>query len=311
MKLVVQIPCLNEEKTIEQVINQIPKKIKGIDEILVLIIDDGCSDRTCEIAEKLGCIILSNKKNMGLGNSFRFGQMKALELGADILVNTDGDDQYPGKYITDLVRKLIDCDADIVIGDRETSKIEHFSPIKKFLQFLGSKTVNVLSDNSVKDTVSGFRAYSKEALIELNVTSKFSYVIDTIIQASKKNLKIEEILIKTNRPTRKSRLFKNIFEHIKKSTTDMVRVYVMYEPLKFFTLSGLFFLFLSLVLFLRFLFYYLAGYDGLIQSLIISGVLFGVFLSLLGLGIIGDINNKNRMLLEEIIINQRREKFEK
>lgn len=201
MKLVVQIPCYNEEKTLRRVLLEIPKKIKGIDIIETQIIDDGSTDKTVEVARKFGVDrIIKHKINKGLGISFTDGVNTALRYGADILVNTDGDNQYPGKYIKDLVRPIINEGAEVVIADRQTNKVKHFSKNKKFLQKLGSAVVRYLSGTNVPDAVSGFRAYSREALLEINTISKFSYCIDTIVQAGKKGLKIVSVPITINKP---------------------------------------------------------------------------------------------------------------
>lgn len=307
MKLVIQIPCFNEEKTLPDVIKDIPKKIKGIDEIILLVIDDGSTDNTIEVAKKLGCRVVSHKKNLGLAKAFKTGVEEALRLNADILVNTDGDNQYKGEYITNLVSNMIDKNADIVVGNRQTSKIPHFSLTKKFFQYLGSFTVRFISDCKITDTVSGFRAYSREAMLKLNVTSNFSYVLDTLIQATKKDLLLTEVIVATNPPTRKSRLFSNMFQHIKKSSTELFRVYFLYESFKtFMILSSIFFL-SGLFLVLRFFFYYFQGYSGFIQSLIISSLLLGFSFLLFSIAIIGDILSKNREINEEVLYLKKRE----
>jgi glycosyltransferase involved in cell wall biosynthesis len=239
VKLTINIPCLNEEKTLGLVLKELPTKIEGIDEIEVQIVDDGSRDKTVEVAKKFGCLIIKHKNNKGLGNAFRTGVETALGRGCDIFVNTDADNQYPSKYIPNLVKPVLAGKADLVIGNRNTSKIKHFSLFKKVFQIFGSWLVRKLSGSKVQDTVSGFRAYSKEALLQLNVVSKFSYCLDTIVQASKKNLAIVEIPIHTNAPTRKSRLFTNIFQHMWKSGCNLLRCYVMYEPFKTFILISL------------------------------------------------------------------------
>jgi glycosyltransferase involved in cell wall biosynthesis len=187
MKLIVQIPCYNEEVTLGDVLCEIPKQIDGVSVIETMIIDDGSSDATIEVAKKMGVDhILIHGNNRGLGNAFRSGMEKALQEGADILINTDGDNQYPGKYIPDLVKKMLETKAHIVMGDRQTKQIAHFSPLKKFFQWLGSFLVRLLSGTKIPDSVSGFRAYSREALLRLNVTSEFSYAVDTLVQAGSK-----------------------------------------------------------------------------------------------------------------------------
>ncbi|MDQ7010101.1 MAG: glycosyltransferase [Candidatus Gracilibacteria bacterium] len=302
MKLIIQIPCFNEEKTLLSVLEELPTKIKGISKIETQIIDDGSSDKTIEVASSFGVnYILKHKKNSGLGNAFRTGIDNALLNGADILVNTDGDNQYPGKYISKLVQPIIEEKADIVMGNRQTSKIKHFSLIKKFFQWFGSLIVRALSGTNVPDSVSGFRAYSRESLFKLNVTSDFSYAVDTLIQAGNKNLKITDVLITTNKPTRPSRLFKNIFDHMNKTAQILLRVYAMYNPLKIFFNIGTMFFVLGSIGIIRFLYFYFTviGHTGKIQSLVISGVLIIIAIQFFALGIIGDLISKNRKLIED------------
>jgi glycosyltransferase involved in cell wall biosynthesis len=303
MKLIIQIPCYNEEKTLPLVMRDMPRAITGVDVIETQIVDDGSSDKTVEVARQLGVThIVSYVGNKGLGNAFKRGVAHALAAGADILVNTDGDNQYKSSDIPRLVIPIVHRKADIVIGNRQTAKIKHFSPVKKFLQWLGSSVTQYLSGLRVPDAVSGFRAYSRESLLEINVTSDFSYVLDTIIQASKKRLKIGYVDIEVNAPTRPSRLFKGMFQHIKKSTSNLLRVYAMYEPLKTFATAGALFLVLGLYPFGRFVYFYLqsAG-QGHIQSLIVGTTFIVIGVQFFGLGIIGDLIAKQRRLLEDIL----------
>ncbi|MDD2870769.1 MAG: glycosyltransferase family 2 protein [Candidatus Gracilibacteria bacterium] len=312
MKLIIQIPCYNEEKTLPMVLNELPKQIEGINVIETQIIDDGSTDDTVRVARELGVNhIVSYIGNKGLGYAFKTGIENALKHGADIVVNTDGDNQYPGKYIADLVKPIIDRKADIVIGNRQTAKIKHFSPLKKLLQFIGSALVRYLSETKVTDSVSGFRAYSRESLLRLNVVSRFSYVLDTIIQAGKKGLVIIDVVMETNPPTRNSRLFKNIWQHIKKSTADMIRIYAMYEPLKIFLVLSLPFLLVGSIGIFRFMyyFYFTDMGSGMIQSLVLSGISMTIFVSLASMGIIGDLIHKSRMIQDDIIYNQKINKY--
>jgi len=309
MKLIVQIPCLNEQETIETVINQIPTHIDGIDEIEILIIDDGSEDRTVEIARSLQVDhIIQNVGNKGLGISFQKGMQYVLDQGADILVNTDGDDQYPGRYISDLVQPILNNRADIVIGDRQTNQVKHFSPIKRLFQWFGTKVVILLSgENNLKDAVSGFRAYSREAMLEINITEKFSYTLDATIQASDKRLKLESIPFTINPPTRPSRLFKNMWVHIRKSGFGALRTFAFYKPVRVFVgLGGIFFL-IGVIPILRFLYDYFFSSDGSgkIQSLIIGSTLISVAFNLFALGIIGDLLGRNRKLIEKILLKQK------
>jgi glycosyltransferase involved in cell wall biosynthesis len=242
MKLVVQVPCLNEEETLPLVLKSIPKKIVGISEIIITIIDDGSTDKTVEIAKKHGVKhIIHHRRNMGLARSFRDGVDYALELGADIIVNTDGDNQYPQEKITDLVQPILKGEADIVVADRQTHTIEHFSPLKKGLQRFGSWIVNKAADTNLPDAASGFRAYSRTSLLRLNIVTEFSYCMETIIQAGHKRMAITSIPIKTNAKTRESRLFKNMWQHIFYSSSAIIRSYLMYKPNFIFINGGIVF----------------------------------------------------------------------
>lgn len=305
MKLIVQIPCLNEEKTLPLVIKSIPKKIKGIDEIEILIIDDGSTDNTSKVAKKLGVHhIVRHTQNKGLALSFADGIHTALLKGADIIVNTDADNQYPQKDIPKLIKPILDGKAEIVIADRQTNKIAHFSPLKKVLQKLGSKMVRKLSGTQVPDAVSGFRAYSRAAAIELNIVTDFSYVIETIIQAQYKRLAIASIPVKTNAPTRKSRLFRNMFEHIRHSTASMLRIYSMYRPLTFFVLVGTLVTLIGSIAAIRFVYFFIIGEGaGHIQSLIFASIFIMVGFQIFMTGLIGDLIGINRKL-EESILNR-------
>lgn len=302
MKLIIQIPCYNEEKTLPLVLDTIPKHIPGIDIIETQIIDDGSTDHTADIARQKGVTyIVSYIGNKGLGKAFKRGVDNALDKGADILVNTDGDNQYNSSEITKLVQPILNKKADIVIGNRNPGKLAHFSPIKRLLQKIGSCTIAFLTGMYIPDAVSGFRAYSRQALKELNVTSDFSYVLDTTIQAGKKRIAITYVDISANPPTRPSRLFKNIWQHIKRSGSNMIRVYTMYEPLKVFLSIGLFFLIIGLYPISLFLYFYFKGEgSGHIQSLILSIMFVIIGIQFIGLGIIGDLLEKQRRITEEI-----------
>ena len=312
MKLIIQIPCLNEEKTLPQVLKEIPKEYKGIKKTEIVIIDDGSTDKTAEIAKKHGCTILKHKKNKGLGNAFKTGLEYALEQRADILVNTDADNQYPSRYIKNIIEPIIKNEADVVISDRQTHKIRHFSPLKKMFQKIGSGLVRKLTKTDVKDTVSGFRAYNKNAMLNLHITTKFSYVLDTIMQLSKKNMRIVNIPITTNKPTRKSRLFKNMYQHMIKSGMNILRLYAVYEPFKTFTFFSLIFFLPGLALATRFLYYFSQGQgDGYIQSLIATAILIITAVILFTLGIIGELLKTNRTLIEEQYTYQKKREYEK
>ncbi len=302
MKLIIQIPCYNEEKTLPDVLAELPKNIPWIDSIETQIIDDGSTDNTIEVAQQLWVDhILVHKMNAWLGNAFRTGVENALTQWADILVNTDGDNQYPWSYIENLVQWIITGKSDIVMWDRQTQNIEHFGVVKKFFQKFGSYVVRQLSGTNVSDSVSGFRAYSRDSLLKLNITSSFSYAVDTIIQAWNKGLRVSSVKITTNKPTRDSRLFKNMFHHMYATWQIILRVYSMYNPLKIFSILGSFFFIFGSIGCIRFLYYYTLFPDntGKIQSLIISGVLIILAFQFYGLGIIGDLISKNRKLIED------------
>lgn len=300
MKLIIQIPCYNEEETLPQTFHDLPKSIDGIDEIEVLIIDDGSTDKTIQVAKELGVNhIVVNKKNMGLARSFRKGIEECLNQGADIIVNTDGDNQYAGWDIHKLTKPIQEHTADIVIGDRETHKIDHFSKAKKLMQWFGSAVVRKLAGIWVPDAVSGFRAISREAAIKLNVVSSFSYTIEMVIQAGKRDLEVHSVPVETNTKTRESRLFKSIPSFVGRQLSTIVRMYAMYQPLKVLFILGSILTFIGLIPITRFIFlFYTSGGDGHMQSLVLGGVfvLMG-FISFLA-GILADLISFNRQLLE-------------
>lgn len=315
MKLVVQVPCLNEEQTLPLVLGSIPKKIKGIDSIEILIIDDGCTDRTIEIAKDFGVEhFVVHPRNKGLAKSFHDGVNKALEMGADIVVNTDGDNQYPQERIADLVQPIVEGKADVVIADRQTAKIKHFSQGKKLLQKIGTKVLNVAAGTNVADAPSGFRAYSRDSLMQLNVVTRFSYTMETIIQAGNKNMSIVSVPVETNAKTRESRLFKNSWEHIRKSGIAITRAFIMYRPYVLFVSLAIFLGLLGLIPFCRYMYFFIfkhAEASGHIQSLLLGSVLMvGGFVSL-AMGVIADLTRINRTLLEDILEQTRRNRFDK
>lgn len=313
MKLVVQVPCLNEEKTLPLVLQSIPKKIDGIDEIIVLIIDDGSADKTIDVAKAHGVKhFVRHAKNMGLALSFQDGVNEALSLGADIVVNTDGDNQYPQDRISDLVQPILQGQADIVIADRQTAKIAHFSPLKKLLQRFGSFVVNKAAGTDIPDAASGFRAYSRTSLMKLNIITRFSYCMETIIQAGNKRIPIASIPVTTNPKTRESRLFKSTWQHVVKSGSAIVRAYIMYRPyVLFVSLSALFFL-IGVIPFARYLGFVFAGEGaGHLQSLVFGVVfLVGALISLT-LGVIADLIRINRILTEDQLEHAKEMRFNK
>ncbi len=308
MKLIVQIPCYNEEHTLPETVADIPRQIEGIDQVEVLIIDDGSRDRTVEVAREIGVDhIVHNKRNVGLARTFRKGIDACLVRGADIIVNTDGDNQYAGADIPKLVEPILAGRADMVIGDRQTDKVPHFSALKKLLQRLGSGVVRKLAGIWVPDTVSGFRAFSREAAIRLNVVSSFSYTIETVIQAGKRQLTVESVHIRTNPKTRDSRLFKSIPHFIQNSVGTMVRMYAMYQPLRVFFFLGAAMTLLGLLPILRFLlFYFTSGGAGHVQSLLLGSVLVILGFITFLVGLVADLISFNRQLLEMTLERVRR-----
>jgi glycosyltransferase involved in cell wall biosynthesis len=308
MKLIIQIPCFNEEDTLPSVVSEIPRVIAGIDVVEVLVIDDGSSDRTVLIARELGVDhIVRHGTNQGLARAFRTGLNECLALGADIIVNTDGDNQYAGADIPLLVRPILDGQADIVIGDRQTQNAEHFSFVKKRLQGWGSFVVRALSGTTVPDAVSGFRAISREAALHLNIISPFSYTIEMLIQAGTKQLNIKSVPIRTNAPTRTSRLAKGMLRFVFRSAGTMVRIYSMYRPLSTFSYIGATVLVIGVLPIFRFIYFYSIGQGGgHIQSLVLGGVLVIVGFMVLMIGLVADLINFNRQLIEITLEKVRR-----
>ena len=308
MKLVVQIPCYNEEETLGRTLQDIPKEIEGVDVIETLVIDDGSTDGTLEVAREHGadCIVhLTNNK--GLATGFVVGLDRALKLGADIIVNTDGDNQYCAKNIPDLIKPILEGKADIVIGNRDIEKIEHFSYLKKKLQKVGSWVVRHISYTNVPDTTSGFRAFSRDAAIRLNVVSEFTYTLETLIQAGKKNISIQNITVETNEKLRESHLFSNMWRYVFRSVSTLIRIYTMYRPLRaFFYVGGTIFL-AGWGIGLRFLYFYsMDNGSGHIQSLILSAVLLIVGFQLVMIGLVADVISANRRLLEDALYRIRK-----
>lgn len=308
MKLVIQIPCLNEEATLPATVADLPRAIPGVDSIELLVIDDGSTDRTSAVAYELGAArVVRFPARRGLARAFEAGLREALRMGADIVVNTDADNQYRGEDVARLVRPVLERRADIVIGTRPIDSIGHFSPLKKFLQKLGSSVVRRLSHTRVPDATSGFRAYSREAALRLTVVTNFTYTIETIIQASHQNLTITDVPIRTNGKLRESRLFQGMRSYITRSLGTMLRVYVLYQPLRFFLALSAVTWTAALVLFARFAYFYftLSGPTGHIQSLFVGGVLAIIGTLFASLAVLGDLTAMNRRLIEELLLNSR------
>lgn len=303
MKLIIQIPCLNEEENIAQVLAGIPARIPGVSIIETQIIDDGSTDRTVEIARQMGVTyILRNHANRGLAYSFQAGIENALRHGADIIVNTDGDHQYDSGSIADLVRPIIENKADIVLGDRQPGKNMAFSPLKRLLQKIGSSVVSSFANVDITDAVSGFRAYSREAALGINVMTRFSYTTETLIHAGQKGFTITSVLVNTNTTDRPSRLFRSTWSFVSKQAATILRSYVMYRPLNaFMTLGGVMIL-IGLLPVVRFLFLFMVGDgDGNIQSLVLGGVfLLAGYITVI-LALLSDTIATNRQLLERVL----------
>jgi len=302
VKLIIQIPCLNEESTLAETLGDLPREIEGIDVIETLVIDDGSTDKTLAVARNQNVDhILQLTNNKGLAKAFIYGIDHALKQGADIIVNTDADNQYDAGAIPELIRPILNGTADIVIGDRQVETIRHFSPLKILLQKTGSWAVRQLSGTQVPDATSGFRAYSKEAALQLNVISDFTYTVETIISAGKKNLAIAHVPVKTNQKTRESRLFPNIRTYLQRTFVTIVKVYSMYKPLKVFTWAGGLTFTAGFAIGCRYLYFFIQGQtEGHIQSLILSAILLIVGFQIIMMGIVAELIAINRQLLEDV-----------
>ena len=303
MKLVVQIPCYNEEETITQTVRDIPRYIPGVDSVEVLIIDDGSEDATVARALRAGADhVISFAQNKGLAAAFNAGLDEALRLGADIVVNTDGDNQYRGACIADLVHPIIAGEADVVVGARPIDQIEDFSWLKKRLQRLGSWLVRKVSATQVSDATSGFRAYSRQAAMRLTVVSDFTYTHETLIQAGRSGMSVAEVPIQTNRKTRQSRLFKSIPHYIARSLGTIGRIYTLYRPLAFFSTIAVVLFALGLALGGRYLYFYFTGQGtGHVQSVIISGLLMMLSMQAFVVGLVADLIAANRKLMQDTL----------
>lgn len=300
MKLIIQIPCHNERDTLAQTVGDLPTHIDGIDVIEYLVIDDGSTDGTAQVARDLGVHhILVNPTNLGLARTFARGLSCAIDKGADIIVNTDGDNQYYGPDIAKLVQPIVDGTAELVVGDRQTDGITHFSPVKRLLQKFGSAVVRTFSGVQIPDAVSGFRAISRSAAVRINIVSNFSYTIEMLIQAGNKGLAVTSVPVRTNPKTRESRLFKSIPSFIQKSGATALLMYAMYQPLRIFSMIGLMIAFIGAIPIIRFLyFYFFETGAGKIQSLIIGSALLTAGTITFVIGLLADLVGRNRQLLE-------------
>lgn len=307
MKLIVQIPCLNEEATLPQTLRAIPRAIPGVDEVEVLVVDDGSSDRTSEVARLHGADhVVRFTRRKGLAAGFMAGLDAALRLGADVIVNTDADNQYPGEEIPRLLAPILAGEADMVVGDRGVQDVAHFSWTKRGLQRAGSWVVRKVSGTQIADATSGFRALTREAALRINIVSEFTYTLESIIQAGKKKLAIAHLPIQA-RETRPSRLFSSTWDYVKRSAATIVRIYAMYEPLKVFLLLGLVLLAAGGALGARYAwFWWMGEVRGHLQSAILSVLLLILGFMTLQWGILADVIAANRKLLEDVLYRVRK-----
>ena len=309
LKLIIQIPCKDEEEQLPRTLGALPREVPGVDEVEWLVVDDGSTDRTVEVARAHGVDhIVRLTNNKGLAAAFEAGLDASLKLGADIVVNTDADNQYDARDIPKLVEPIVSGRADMVIGDREVAELDHFSPVKKRLQRVGSAVVRGASGTDVPDTTSGFRAYNREAAISMNVVSKYTYTLETIIQAGKMLVAVDHVPIRTNPTRRESRLFGSMSEYVRRNALAIFRVYTMYEPLKVFLTAAAILGLLAVAIFGRFgyLFFVEDEGSGHVQSLILGAVLFIAAVQLAALGILGDVLAGSRVTQQRILERVRR-----
>jgi glycosyltransferase involved in cell wall biosynthesis len=314
VKLIIQIPCLNEAETLPATMEGIPTSIPGVRSIETLVIDDGSEDDTVTVANSLGVDhVVCHTRTLGLAQAFATGLEHGLRLGADIIVNTDGDNQYPAAAIPDLVAPIVQGQADIVVANRQIRDIPYFSPVKKFLQWAGSSMVRWVSGTEVPDAPSGFRAYTREAALHLNVLTQYSYTLETVIQAGKQGLRIASVPVQTNPPTRPSRLQRSAFHFIKAQAGTILRLYAFYEPLRTFTYLAAPFIITGSILLLRFLIFFIIGERGIGRyqqsltigiGLLLVGVIIGLF------GIQADIASKHRRLTQEVLYRLKKMELE-
>lgn len=314
MKLVIQIPCLNEEQTLPQTLADLPRQIEGIDQIEILIIDDGSTDRTAEVAQNLGVDhIVRHYTNRGLAAAFKTGIEACLKSGADIIVNTDGDNQYPGSFIPALIRPILCHEADLVIGDRQIKQNKQFSFTKKILQRIGSAVVRYASGTQVPDAPSGFRAFSREAALRINILTSYSYTLETIIQLGRRRLNITHIPIQTNPHTRKSRLVKSNLNYVLRSGAAILQLFLLYEPFRTFISIGTPFLIVGVGLWVRYMILSLLGEAGRgahVQSVVVGSALIITSALIYTIGLLGKISSIQRQLQEETLYNLKRIRFD-
>ncbi len=307
-KLIIQIPCYNEEATLGETVAELPGSVPGIDSIELLVVDDGSTDNTVKVAKEAGVQhIVSHTRNMGLAQTFLTGVSACLDRGADIIVNTDADNQYKAEFIPALVKPIVDGRADVVIGARPIGEIEEFSPLKKHLQKLGSWVVRLASKTDIPDAPSGFRAFSRQAALKLNVFNDYTYTLETIIQAGQKNIPTVWVPVSTNKSRRPSRLVKSIPSYVKRSILTIVRIFAVYSPFRFFLFFGVALLMAGLLIGLRFLWFLWHGEGGgHVQSLILASILIGTGFQTCMVAFIADLLSVNRKLLEDLQFHQRK-----
>ena len=312
VKLIIQIPCYNESQTLPETLKALPRKFEGVDEVEWLVIDDGSSDNTAEVALQNGVDhIVRLKKHSGLAVGFVDGLEACLKAGADIIVNTDADNQYNAEDISGLIAPILEGSADIVVGDRGVETSKNFSPGKRFLQKIGSWVIAKASDLDIPDATSGFRALSREAALRTIVVSEYSYTLETLIQAGAHHAAVSYVPVRTNPQTRPSRLMRNIPHYLSNSIQTILRAYTMYRPLRVFTLFSSILILLGTVLGIRFLVYYLGGQgDGHVQSLILAAVLIIIGFQTFMIGLVADLIGFNRRILEETLYRIRRIEME-
>lgn len=308
MKLIIQIPCLNEADQLPATLADLPTQLPGFDTVEWLVIDDGSEDETIAVARQHGVQhIVRLTNNKGLATAFQAGLDAALKLGADVIVNTDADNQYRGSAIRDLVQPILDGRADMVIGDRDVASIAHFSPLKKRLQFLGGAVVRRASRTSIRDATSGFRAYNRDAALQVQVVSSFTYTLETIIQAGRMLIALDQVPVGTNPQTRPSRLFPSMWTYVRRNALAIFRVYTMYEPLRVFLLASLLASLVGAVVWVRFFYFFVTGHGhGHVQSVIFGGTMIVVAVQLAALGVVADVLASIRLLLQRTLERVRR-----
>lgn len=302
MKLIIQIPCYNEEKTLPFTLSDLPRKVSGFDCVEWMVIDDGSDDATLKVAEKYKVDhIIRHHINKGLASAFMTGLSACIRLGADVIVNTDGDNQYKSEYISKLVEPILQKKAEIVVGARPIKDIEHFSPAKKILQKVGSWVVRVASSSDIPDAPSGFRAISREAAKQINIFNNYTYTLEMIIQAGQKNIPMTWVPVEVNPTLRPTRLIKSIPSYIKRSALTIVRIFVVYKPFRFFGVIGAFLFGIGFVVGIRFLYYYFSGDgEGHVQSLILASILLGMGFQTIMVAFVADLLAANRRLMEDL-----------